>query len=118
MKTFPMTAKGSDRRIAFEIANVFISLAKITRLLEGIDGVTDVQQRRMFSESSDIHIEFKYRGQPYVVWEPFGDNSRYWIGPKHIADDVYEIDQVEDAFKSYRSTIRRILDNILPRFGA
>ena len=24
---------------------------------------------------------FHFHGVPFVVWEPFGDNSRYWIGP-------------------------------------
>ena len=32
--------------------------------------------------SNEEFCEFEVDGQLFIVWEPFGDNSRYWIGPK------------------------------------
>ena len=33
----------------------------------------------------------------FVVWEPFGDNDRYWIGPRPLRW-VPEIEEVREAF--------------------
>jgi hypothetical protein len=30
---------------------------------------------------SDVFCEFEVAGETFVIEEPFGDNSRYWIGP-------------------------------------
>lgn len=35
----------------------------------------------MFESGNEIHTEFTFDGANFVVWEPFGDNSRFWIGP-------------------------------------
>jgi hypothetical protein len=70
----------------------------------------------MFAKSRDIHVEFKYMGQAYIVWEPFGDNSRYWIGPADMVagtEDVPDIQspsdlvRLEDAFKRYHPPFHR-----------
>jgi hypothetical protein len=29
--------------------------------------------------------EFELNGEQYLIEEPFQDNSRYWVGPKHAA---------------------------------
>jgi hypothetical protein len=33
-------------------------------------------------KGEDEFCEFEIKGQKFVALEPFGDNSRYWIGPK------------------------------------
>jgi hypothetical protein len=109
MKTNPILTKDGSRSFAFEVENVYIASATAARLLAEVDGVTDVQPYKMSSKSSDVHIEFKYRGQPYIVWEPFGDNSRYWIGPKDEANDVGDITSLEAVFKRYRPPLHRML---------
>lgn len=109
MKTHPVTTKDGMRSFAFEIDVACISPGKAARLLTEVDGVTDVRLRKMFSNSADVHIEFKYRGQPYQVWEPFGDNSRFWTGPRDAENDVGDITGLEAAFKRYRPPIHRVL---------
>jgi len=109
MKTHPVLTKEGGRSFAFEVENAYIAPATAARLLAGVDGVTDVAPRRMFSKSNDVHVEFKYRGQPYIVWEPYGDNSRYWIGPKDEANDVGDIGALEAVFKRYRPPLHRAL---------
>ena len=49
-----------------------------------------------------------------IVWEPFGDNSRYWIGSKTLKEATLDMSKVETALKQYRPPfIRKILGDIL-----
>lgn len=116
MKTYPVVSDKKDLTPIFEIESAYIGPATAARLLAQVEGVTDVQLRKMLSKSSDIHVTFKYMGQPYIVWEPFGDNSRYWIGPADTvvgAEDVPNIQhpsdlaRLEDAFKCYQLPFHR-----------
>ncbi len=113
MKTFPLTTEGGTSVFAFEISNTLILQSTITHLLTGVDGVTDVRGRKLFSKSSDVHVEFRYLGQPFIVLEPFGDNSRYWIGPKDTTIDVGDIARLEAVFKAYRSPVQTLVDSLI-----
>jgi len=42
--------------------------------------------------------EFEVDSEAFVAWEPFGDNSRYWIGPKDGKWNV-QVDKVRAAFQ-------------------
>jgi hypothetical protein len=108
METFPLTKNG-ERAIAFEIENVYVSCRSIVYLLKQTDGVTDVHLRGSFASSEDIRIEFKYFGLDYIVWEPFGDNSRYWIGPKNREEGIADVTGLEGAFKRYQPPLYRAL---------
>jgi hypothetical protein len=106
MRTFP-AARKQAHPLAFEIENVYASPRAIARVLTGVDGVSDVNLGGRFGSSNDIRVQFKYRDRDYVVWEPYGDNSRYWIGPKNLDDASVDIAQLEDAFKRYRPPFYR-----------
>ena len=120
MKTYPIIAKDGCRAFAFEVENIYISPTTAARLVATVDGVTEVELRKTFAKSSDVHVEFKYRGQPYIVWEPFGDSSRYWIGPKEEANDAADAALLETVFKRYRPPLLRALlgDILTLRFVA
>jgi hypothetical protein len=109
MQTHPILTKEGTRSPAFEVENVYIGLATIARLLAQVQGVTDVKQRKMFAKSSDVHVNFKYRGQPWIVWEPYGDNSRYWIGPQDHVESEVGATELEDAFKRHSPPFHRVL---------
>lgn len=109
MKTYPLLAKDGVRPFAFEVENIYLSPGTIAHLVAEVAGVTDVVQRKMFSKSSDVHVEFKYHGQPYMVWEPYGDSSRYWIGPKGEANGASDIGALETVFMRYRPPLHRLL---------
>ena len=64
MRTFPITDNG-----------------RLARRLRDIAGVSDVRLRKWWVGSPDVHIRFRYHDREYIVWEPYGDNSRWWIGP-------------------------------------
>src|ERR1051325_2932956 len=69
----------SDGRIfAFEVNNNFLSRRRIVRIIEKIPNaeVIRTQKRR------DEFCEFTVEGENFVIWEPWNDSSRFWIGPK------------------------------------
>ena len=111
MKTYPELDQ-SGLTIAFEVEMGYVSLATVVRIIEGVDGVSQVCKRRMFSRWEEIHAWFRYQGAECVVWEPFGDSSRFWIGQK--APDKVDVSAIEQAFKNYVPPVhRRVLGDII-----
>jgi hypothetical protein len=54
---------------------------------------------------NDVRLRFSYLGDDYEVYEPFGDNSRYWIGPDgEQAQRVSRIEEIHDVFAAHRVT--------------
>lgn len=122
METYPHSQKGEDDQpIAFEIDNVYIGPGAIASLLEAIKGITDVRKEGFGGMPREIHVRFKYQGYDYVVWEPYGDNSRYCIGPDNPDECKKSIRPIEEVFKRHQpSFFRQLLGDILslrfPRF--
>ncbi|MBZ2208396.1 hypothetical protein [Massilia soli] len=119
MRTFPATSEPDGRLSAFEVENAYIGPSAVAQILRGTEGVTEVEQRRLFSRDSDVHVKFKYRGYPCIVWEPYGDNSRYWIGPASTGMFTEDMAPVEKAFAHYQPPLHRTLvgDILTLRFG-
>lgn len=114
MKTFPSKSSPDGRLIAFEIENAYIGPTAAARLLEKADGVSAVQRRRPFSAGDDIHVRFEHHGHSCILWEPYGDNSRYWIGPEDAENFSGDIRGIETVFNQYSPPMhRRMLGNIL-----
>ena len=106
--------KKGSRPFAFEIENAYVSRRAVAHLLGRLDGVTDVGFGGRFGSSNDVRVEFKYRNRDYIALEPFGDNSRYWIGPKETAESVDDIGELENAFKRYKPPLHRtVIGDIL-----
>ena len=66
--------------------------------------MTEVHLGGRFGSPDDVRIEFKCLGH-FIVMEPFGDNSRYWVGPKGGKDDVVataHIGRIKAAFEGYK----------------
>ncbi len=86
---------------AFELDCIYVSLKKIEELLNQVDSVSEVKGRKLFSqETEDEHLSFKYKDHEFIVWEPFGDNSRYWIGPRD-EKGVISVDDIALKFIYY-----------------
>ena len=83
--------------IGFEIDNTFILISTIIKLLQKNLDIKNIQKQNFF-DSSEIRIRFVYKNKHYIVWEPFGDNSRYWIEPseeeKSNNSDIKEIENI------------------------
>jgi hypothetical protein len=104
MKTYPIErADGSLH--AFQICNAFVSMGVIRRILISVEGVSSL--KRLWR--SDDRLRFTFSGALWVVHEPFGDNSRYWIGPSEAKDHVLEVGPIHEAFVNYKSPLVRFL---------
>lgn len=102
MNTFEIHSDDDGYFVAFEIENAYIRPKKVGEILSAVGGVTDVTVGKS-SESRDIRVAFNYLGIEYIVWEPYGDNSRYWIGPKQTDGILSDIDiaPLVAAFRDY-----------------
>ena len=109
MKTFPLVVEPGGRVLAFEIDNAGFGPSALARVLRRTDGVTNVRLRRRLWGDRDIHVRFTYQGYPCMVWEPYGDNSRYWIGPDSTADFKGNVAQLEKTFSDYRLPMHRAI---------
>lgn len=83
---------------AFEIESVYMPISQIIDTLKNSEGVSQIRKREMFSSEGEVHIRFKLNGVEYIVWEPYGDNSRYWVGPDK---DLFD-DKIIDLFNSFK----------------
>ena len=63
----------------FEINNFLITRGHVARTLKRIPGVTITKHPKMWVWSDDDFIHFTLNGHKFLVIEPYGDNSRYWI---------------------------------------
>ena len=103
MKTYPLRRDDGSLR-AFEISSTWLSFRPLYRALRSVEGVRDIH-RNYFS---DDRITFTFNGEPFVVNEPWGDNSRYWVGPKNAASSTADVTSIHDAF-ARESSLRQML---------
>ena len=90
---------GDDGRpYAFEVRNTFLGRRGALRVVCSIPGVRVLREPGALSWFRDeAFVEFEIGGVLFRVWEPFGDNSRYWIGPEP-ARPLPELAAVRAAF--------------------
>jgi hypothetical protein len=69
--------------LAFEIDNFYVGRYSVVGIVEGIQGarITRRPKRLLSWFREDSFCEFEVNGVAFEALEPFGDNSRYWIGP-------------------------------------
>ena len=112
MKTYPISNENGVQ-VAFEIENVYINCKSIAKLLHELSDIKSIKMQKLFT-NTEYRIEFVYKGIDCVVWEPFGDNSRYWIGPRSPEKDKVDIQKIQTLFDSYRpNSLRKFLGDLL-----
>jgi hypothetical protein len=88
---------------AFEVSNTFLSRKGLCKIVRSIPETQIIKAPRFRSyfKGEDEFCEFEIRGQKFKAWEPFGDNSRYWIGsePPHWCE---QLEVVRSAFMSHK----------------
>lgn len=105
----------NNQTYAFEICSALISLKDLFRLLIIVDCITNLKRRKLFQNFEDsIHIKFVYKEQEFIVQEPYGDSSEYWIGPYDETAQSTSIAEIESVFVSYKPTFwRRMISFLL-----
>jgi hypothetical protein len=93
------------RTCAFEINNFLVSRRRVCRILRTVPGLRILRTPRFLSYfNEDEFCEFELDGKKFTAWEPYGDNSRYWIGPEPMGWSE-QVALVREAFvrqKDYR----------------
>jgi len=99
MKTYPINDE-TGNPFAVEVDVAFCSIRNLAKTIGSVDGVTDVEVCKPFSGERDVRAKFRYQGDEFVVVEPFGDNSRYWIGPVS-ENSRRDLSSIEKQIRSY-----------------
>ena len=88
-----------NRIFAFEIPNPGLGRGGVYRVVETIPGGALVRRPKRFLSwfREGTFCEFIVDGETYDVEEPFGDNSRYWVGPRPPRW-LPQTEKVRDAF--------------------
>ena len=84
------------RLFAFEVNNTLLGRRAACRIARGIPGAQVVRQPQLLSWwREDVFCEFVIGTSRFEIWEPFGDNSRYWIGPAGVnAGDMQPTEEI------------------------
>ena len=116
MKTYDLLDEGG-RLCAFEVSVSETDRRGICRVVESIPGAKLTRKPKLFSWFREEEFcEFEVDGEKYVAWEPYGDNSRYWIGPDP-ARWLPQTQRVRDSFDAIgASRLFRWLGFILGAF--
>lgn len=113
MQTYLVRSDEGSQVPIFQIGSVYVSRRAMVELLKSVVGVTNVRLGKSVREPSDILIRFDFQGVPFMIWEPFGDNSRYWIGPADMVDGEPDVPLAPDiaplveAFNRYEPSFAR-----------
>jgi len=117
MKTYSYSEEGTSLVLSFYVDNVYVSINSMVGVLSGVDGVTDICRRRLFSGWLDgfegVHVKFSYCGAECVIFEPYGDSSMYWI-QQSDGDPLVDLSPIEEAFWNYHpGLVRRVVGGLL-----
>jgi hypothetical protein len=105
MRTYPLYDK-SGAMFAFEVDNWVVSPRRLSHLVRSGLGAVVTQGPRGFFSREDWRLRFLYAGVEFEVWEPFGDNSRYWIGPVGKSPQRTDaIDDIHNILANYKPTV-------------
>lgn len=112
MNTYPITDE-TGHPFAIEVDVAYCSVRNLAKTIASVDGVTDVKVCKPFSGEGDVRAKFRYQGDEFIVVEPFGDNSRYWIGP--VSENLRrDLSSLEKQIRSYMPPLfRRIFGALI-----
>lgn len=104
MRVYDLPDK-EGRTVAFEVNNFFLWRWGVIRIISRIPGARITWRPSLSWFSPEVFCKFELDGIAFEAWEPFGDSSRYWIGPDPV-HWVPQIEKVREAFLSARRYLR------------
>ena len=108
MRTYDIR-DASGKVFAFEVGNLLLSRRRACDVVRTIPGAIILSEARfrLFS-NDDVFCQFELDGQRFKIWEPFGDNSRYWVGPEppRWCEQVAVVREAFSRFKPF--ALRRV----------
>ncbi len=97
MKIYELKDK-EGRVFSFEVGNMFLSRRCVCKIVLTIPGAKLIKRPCFLSRFREEEFcEFEVDGQIFAACESFGDNTRYWIGPK---PEIWkpQIEKIKEAF--------------------
>jgi hypothetical protein len=86
---------------AFEVSNLLLTRSRACRVAEAIPGAKITKRSRLFRDTDEF-CTFIIGSDEYAIEEPYGDNSRYWIGTKN-GKPSQSLPLVRAAFQEHRA---------------
>jgi hypothetical protein len=86
---------------AFEISNLLLTRSRACKVAEAIPGAKIMKRSRLFRDTDEFCI-FTIGPDEFAIEEPYGDNSRYWIGTKD-GEPSQSLPLVRRAFEEHKS---------------
>ena len=101
-------ARSDGSLLAFEIRSAWLTFGPLRRILGTASDVSTIRRQPF----NDNRLAFLYKGEPFVVNEPWGDSSRYWIGPAEPTTSRVNCEALWNAFHNYRPWLFRLFRGI------
>lgn len=109
MRTHPNYSEDGEL-MSFEISTLVAASRALPRILAAVEGVTEIARPRGGGPHRDVRCEFLLEGIEFQIIEPFGDNSRYLVGPKDPNRRASElVRRLERAFSEHHSMLGNAL---------
>ncbi|MFT3665007.1 hypothetical protein [Piscinibacter sp.] len=86
---------------AFEVNNLLLTRSRACKIVEAIPGASIMKRSRLFRDTDEFCI-FTIGPDKFAIEEPYGDNSRYWIGAKD-GKSTQSLPLVRRAFEEHKS---------------
>lgn len=96
MRIYDIPGDGSPKA-AFEVSNLFLTRRGAIRVVKRIPGVQVLESQWI---RKDVFCRFLLAGKEFVVEEPWGDSSRYWIGPVDPVESTAQLEVIRNTFSA------------------
>ncbi len=83
--------------VYFEVPNTLLSRKAAVKIIKEIPNVEILKNYKR----DDIFCTFKLGNRVFEIMEPFGDNSRYYIG-EPIAQSSEELKMIKEKFSTHK----------------
>jgi hypothetical protein len=88
----------------FAICNLFVRRRGVGRIIRSIDGARIIREQPIFRFGGrDDFLEFVIDGMTFLVIEPFGDNSEFWVVSEPTTGDSEQLRKTREAFRVHRT---------------
>jgi hypothetical protein len=88
----------------FAVNNLFLRRRGVGRIIRSLTDARIIREQPPYRVGGrDDFLEFVLDGITFLVIEPFGDNSEYWIVSEPTTGDSEQLRKAREAFRRHRS---------------
>jgi hypothetical protein len=96
--------------VYFEVPNSLLSRRMAIKIVKNTPGV-EIKEETI---REDVFCTFKVGDRILEIWEPFGDNSRYHIGERPVANSN-ELEIIKQRFSDFKPGLLSLIDRLFHR---